>query len=239
VAEASAEVVVVVVDLHAGGGVTGILVDGVLHLAEEIVDLDEILLCAGIGRHWQIVLLGERVLGGGRTSVSHGSVLRHVLGLRSGGHGSGAAGDGHGAVKGQQRAADLAVGSGVDLAALCAAEEVIHHVEGALAVVATASSSGMVVVAEMLGALVVVHGGLVEVETVVGGRLRRIVAAGVGLVLVLGAHLAVMVVEARGLVHVRPVVHTTLVVLVLGRADEDGVVGMGLDMLLEILGPLE
>ena len=95
-------------------------------------------------------------------------------------------------MQGQQGAPDLAVGRGVDLATLGAAEEVIDHVKGALAVKAATGGSA---VAKMLGALVV-QGRLVEVEAVVCGRLRRIVGARVrGLVvLILSAHLASVVV---------------------------------------------
>lgn len=55
-----------------------------------------------------------------------------------------------------------------------------------------------------------------------------------------GAHLvAIVVIEARGTL-AGPAVGTTQgTVLVLGGANEDTVVGVGLDMLLEILGPLE
>jgi hypothetical protein len=50
-----------IVDLNTCGGVVGVVVDGVLHLSEHGVDLDEILLRTGVGQG-QVVLLGKRVV---------------------------------------------------------------------------------------------------------------------------------------------------------------------------------
>ena len=72
-------VVIAVVDLDTSRGVVGVLVDGVLHLAEEIVDLDEILLGPGVGGHGQVVLLGQGVLGRCRPGVSNRGGLGHVV----------------------------------------------------------------------------------------------------------------------------------------------------------------
>lgn len=149
-----------VVNVNASSSMVGILINSVLHLAQEVVNVDEILLSASIG-HRQIVLLSQGVLAGGRASVDNGgtSGLRHVMLLRSG-HGS--VGDGQRAVERHQRAADLSIRRGIDLTALGTAEEVIDHVESALAVITTRSGA----VAQMLSSGVV-QGRLVEVEAVV------------------------------------------------------------------------
>lgn len=71
--------IIAVVDLDTGSGVVGVLVDGVLHLAEEIVDLDEVLLGPGVGGHGQVVLLGQGVLGRRRAGVGNRGGLGHVV----------------------------------------------------------------------------------------------------------------------------------------------------------------
>jgi hypothetical protein len=48
-------------NVNARSGVVGILIDGILHLAQDVVDVDQVLLGACVG-HGQIVLLGKRVL---------------------------------------------------------------------------------------------------------------------------------------------------------------------------------
>jgi hypothetical protein len=131
------------VDLTAGSGVVCILVDGVLHLTEKVVDVNQILLGAGV-RHGKIILLSQGVLARGGTSMNNRwtSRLRHVL-LRCG-HWT--IWDGEGAMKGHQGAANLSVRRGVNLATLGAAEEVIDHLKGAFAVIAT----GCGAIAQML-----------------------------------------------------------------------------------------
>ena len=222
------EAVTAVVDLDAGGGMARVLVDGVLHLAQEVVKLNEVLLGPGAG-HRQIVLLRERVLRRGRAAVKHGRRglmvlrLRHVL-LR-GSHGASA--HGQRAVQRHEGASDLGIGAWVDLAALGVSEEVIDQVIRALAVVASGSAVG-----DILGAGGV-HGGLVEVEAVAGGRLGRVVA----MTLLREAAASDLVVVAGSLGAVGSVVKTAVVLL--ARAREDGVVGVRLDVLLQVLGALE
>jgi hypothetical protein len=163
------------------------------------------------------------------TDGGHG--LRHVLRLwRS--HGSTCYGKR--AMEREQRAADLGVGIGVDLAALGATEEVVNHIESSLAVVAALG----LVEANVVWPLVA-HGGLIEVEAVVVGRLRLVVTImGGTLVTKTGcSHLAIVVIEAGGLMHLWPVAHSILVVL--RRSNEDRVVGVRLDMLLQILRALK
>lgn len=98
----------------------------------------------------------------------------------------------------------------------------------------------MAIVAEVLGTLVVQR-RLVEIEAVVGGWLRRIVAARVSarVLLEVAAHLAIVVIVAGRLVDMGSVAHAALRLGILVGTDEDGVVRMGLDMLLQVLGTLE
>jgi len=139
-------------------------------------------------------------------------------------------------VKRHQRATNLAVRGRVDLPALGAVEEIVDHVKGTLAVKAML---GSVVVAKVLGTLVVQR-RLVEVETVVGRRLRCVVASRVSArVLEVGAHLTIVIVVAGRLVHVRPVVHAALGLGLLVGADEDRVIRVRLDVLLQVLRTFE
>jgi hypothetical protein len=211
----------------------GVLIYGVLHLAEDVIDVDEVFLGARAG-HGQVILLCEGVLARWWAGVNRSrSRLRHVL--LSSSHR--AVGDGKVAVKGHQRAANLGIGRRVNLAALGAAEEVINHVVGALTII-TASGGA---IAKVLSTGVV-DGWLVEVKTIVGRRLRSIVTTtGMGLVSKssgIGPHLASMVVVAgRSLGRLWPVVESALGVL--GWSDEHRVIGVSLDMLLQVLGTLE
>lgn len=93
-------------DVDTGSGMAGVLIYGVLHLAEQVVNVDEILLSPGVG-HRQVVLLSQGVLAGGRAAVHHSMAgrLRHVLLLS----GHGPVGDGEGTVEGHQGAANLLI----------------------------------------------------------------------------------------------------------------------------------
>jgi hypothetical protein len=180
-------------DMNAGSSVAGVLVDGVLHLAKDVVDVDEILLRARVG-HGEIVLLSQGVAGS-RASVHGGrrSWLGHVL--LCGGHG--AIGDGQVSVKRHQGAANLGIRGGVNLATLGAAKEVVDHVIGALSIIAAGGGA----VAKVLGAGVV-QGRLVEVKAIVGRGLGSIVAARMPCLMGKGggvsSHLAIVVIIARG-----------------------------------------
>jgi hypothetical protein len=198
------------VDVNARSSVVSILVDGILHLAENVIDVNEILLGTR-ARHGQVILLSQRVLARGMTSVDRsGSVLRHVL--LSGSHG--AVGDGEVAMKRHQGTANLSVGRRVNLATLGTAKKVVNHVICALSVVTAMST-----VAKVLGTAIVDR-GLVEVETIVGRRLGSIVTtAGMGLVVSKGSwvssHLpGVVIVAGRSLGSLWPVVESTLGILV-------------------------
>jgi hypothetical protein len=52
---------IVAINVNVGSGVVGILIDTILHLVQDVVDVDQVLLCTCVG-HGQIVLLGKRVL---------------------------------------------------------------------------------------------------------------------------------------------------------------------------------
>lgn len=150
----TAKLIVTAVNLDAGCGLVGVVIDGILHLPKEVVDLNKILLCACIRGHGEVVLLCKRV---GSRAVTHGYGLGSVT--LGGSHGS--LWDGHGAMERKQRAADSVVGSRVDLLTLGTAEKVVDHVKGTLLM----GSVGLVV-AKVLGALVVQR-RLVEVQAVV------------------------------------------------------------------------
>lgn len=186
----STKAVVVAVNLDAGCGVIGILVDGVLHLTEEIVELDKILLSSGTGNR-QVVLLSERILGRCRAAVNHGRArrLRQVL-LR----GHGAIRNGDRSMKRHQGATNLSIGGWVDVATLSTAEEVVNHVIGALAIVATTRSSSTV--SNVLSTRCV-HGRLVEVQAIARRWLRSVVAL-VLMRIATGAttHLAIVIIVA-------------------------------------------
>lgn len=88
--------VVAAVDVDTSRGVSGIVIDGILHLAQKVVNLDKVFLCPCVW-HGQIVLLGQGILRDGRTGAdgtSNVSRLGHVL--LSSGHGS--IGQSHGAM---------------------------------------------------------------------------------------------------------------------------------------------
>jgi len=228
------EAVFSVVNVDTSSSVVGILIDSVLHLAKNGVDVNEILLSSRAG-HGQVVLLSQGVLARSRTSVDRcGSRLRHVL-LGSSHR---TVGNGEVAMEGHQGTANLGIGRRIDLSTLGAAEEVVNHVVGALSVITAGSST----VSKVLGTGIV-DGRLVEVETIVGGGLGSIVTATRMACLMskgscVSSHLTSVIIIARGaLWRLWPVVESTL--RILGWANKYRVIGMGLDMLLQVLRTLE
>lgn len=195
VAGAVAVPVVLVRDvMYTSSNVSGVLVDSILHLTEDVVKLDQIFLRPGVG---QIVLLSQGVgnRSMGTVSNTRASWLRHVR--LGNGHAS-AVGDGKSPVKRQQRSSNLAIRRRVDLAALYASKEIIHHVVRALTICAIVVVM-MGVVAKMLRALVV-HGRLIEVKAIVCRWLRGIVRGMrvlVSKVARVPAHLTIVIVVAR------------------------------------------
>jgi hypothetical protein len=223
-------VIVAIVNMYAGSSMLGILVDGILHLAEEIVNMDKILMGAG-ARHRQVVLLSQRVVSNGRNTGTHAARDVRRLGHVMIGSSHGTLGDGQGAVERKKRATYVGVGRGINVAALGAAKEVVNHVVGTLAVI---TASGGSVVANVLRA-----GGvqrrLVKVHAIACRLLGSIVAARVtrlGVAGVTRTHLTIMVVVARGL-GLSSVVEAAVL------AGEDRIIGMCLDVLLQVLGAFE
>lgn len=79
-ASVSVKTVISVVYVNTSSGVVSVVVNGVLHLAQEVIDVDEILLSASVG-HGQVVLLRERVVTGlgSVKNSSRASRLGHIL----------------------------------------------------------------------------------------------------------------------------------------------------------------
>ena len=108
-----------------GGGGAGALVDGGLHLVEEVVDVEEVALGLQVG-HWEgVVWLRHRGDAGAVTaSYGHQGLRGHVVN-------QGSALDGE-AVKVHEALADLGIRCWVDVATLGITEEVIQGVKPAL-----------------------------------------------------------------------------------------------------------
>jgi hypothetical protein len=87
----------------SGGSCVGALVDGALHLLQDLVNLDQVGLGANVGHGRQLVVLGVRsaVLGPMTVHTNH-SRSRHVLAHMS-------SVDGEGAMQGHQPLANLSV----------------------------------------------------------------------------------------------------------------------------------
>jgi len=150
-------------------------------------------------------------------------------------------------VEGHQRAANLVVRGRINLAALDTAKELVQVLNASLAAAITTAKGRLVAheVTTGVDGLRIVHGRMVGL---LGWGMLAIV---VGLAPVLvrmakGArvsttHMAIVIIEAGGSfgTWVGAVGGVHAIALVLGSADEDRVVGMGLDVLLEILRALE
>lgn len=207
-----------------------VLIDSALHLLQNLINLLQITLGAQVGHGRQVVVLVK------------GTLLRVVAAdrreRRSGGHvlRSNTAGvNAQCTVKGHQRASDLAVTGRVEAPTLGLAKKLVQVIISTSAVVATTVAQRLGAVVNWL--LVVSHRGTVGLSGVL-----RVVASvrrprspeGCGT----SPHLAVVVVEAGwALGSAIGGGHATM--LILGRPDEDAVIGVGLDMLLEILGAFE
>lgn len=109
-----------------GGGGAGALVDGGLHLVEEVVDVEEVALRLQVGHGERVVRLWHRGDAWAVTASSycHQRLRGHVVD-------QGSALDGK-AVKVHQALADLGVRSWVDVAAFRITEEVVQGVKPAL-----------------------------------------------------------------------------------------------------------
>jgi hypothetical protein len=212
----------------SGSHVLITLVDGVLHLFEELIDVDQIVLGANV-RHGRKVV--SRGLGATR-AVTAAAADRdrggHLLVLRDRTIQNGELES----LQAEEALADRGVGVGVELAALEVAKEFVQRVISTLAVV------GMV-------AILTLAQGVVHVAIGMGvrslrGRVWLIVLGGSVCVLTIhtidwalkvmsGSSIPLGVLREH---HIR-VLHTRF------GGPNLGVVGMGLDMLLQILGALE
>jgi hypothetical protein len=204
------------------------LVDGVLHLLEELVDVEQVVLGSDVGHRGKVV---SRRLGATRavtTTAADGDRCRDLLVFRNG-----AIEDGElESLQAEETLANGGIGVRIELATLKVAEELIERVVAALAIV------GMVSVLAL--AQGVVH---VAVRMRVGGLRGRVwlivLRGGVCILGVDAVDRALKVMGGSGISlgvlrehHVR-VLHAWL-----GRPNL-GVIGMGLDMFLQILGALE
>ena len=113
------------VDASCRGG-AGALVDGGLHLVEEVIDVEEVVLGLQVGHREGVVGLGHRGDAGAvsTTSYCHQGLRGHVVN-------QGSALDGE-AVELHQALADLGVRRWVDVATLGITEEVIQGIKPAL-----------------------------------------------------------------------------------------------------------
>jgi hypothetical protein len=220
-----------------------VVVDGRLHLLQHVVDLLEVLLGAQIGHRRQIVVLGKRAMRGATDTTKGVRSLRHVLGSETA-----TSMQAERRMQRHQGTADLRVRTRVDLGALNVAEEIVQGLDVGLPAIVEARG----LVADVVGAraahgMRVVHGGVVRR---LGGLLLLAVVARLAVLVrvtkvarVGSAHMAIVIIEAAGrlVARVRAVagVHAARLVLRGATGDEHRVVGMGLDVLLEILGPLE
>lgn len=210
-----------------------VLVDGALHLLQDLIDLLQVTLSAQVWHWGQVVVLVHGALGSGVASnrwQCRGG--RHVLRADTAGV------DGEGAVQGHQRPADLVVVAGLDSVALGGAKELVQVFVAAPAVVARGGAVAERLCAVVVnGLLVVPHGavGLGGGMGVVAVVRRRRLAKGGGV----GSHLAVVVIKARRAFAGAAVGSAQGAMLVLRGPDEDTVIGVGLDVLFQILRPLE
>lgn len=216
----------------------------------------EVVLGAQVGHRRERVVLGQGTVGAGggattTTSNGKGRGSSDVLGRES------TSVQAERRMQGQQRPADLGVRGGVDLATLGVAEELVQVVIPALASVKRGRLVGHEVSAGAHGLLVVQRlvrlGLVVSVVTSMPAILVRLAErCRVGtdmtvVVIVAGRGYGKLALKLEEPVRNEPTlscmaavggVQTTAVIL-RGPANDHGVVGVGLDVLLQVLGTLE
>ena len=243
-------------------------VDGVLHLLQELIDVEEVALGPHIAHGRQLVLHRLRATVAPTTTGAHGHWSRHRLVFRDGT----TAEDGQLQVlQVQQTLTDRRVGVGVELASLQVAKEVVEGIVAAF----------LRLVSDITGVVALVQGvvniAIRRVRRLRGMRMvilgRRMIALGrngvqrrlkvmrsrsiawvVGAVVSLktrvmmingahvGKHTGIQLGRKQGTKRTFGVSgehHVGISRAGLGRAHQHRVVGMGFDMLLEILGPFE
>ena len=177
-------------------GVVGnlvVLIDSLLHLLQDLVHLLKVVLGAQVRHRRKIVVLGQ----GSGTAVGHASHaesvrwLGHVLGSQT------ARLQTQRGVEGHERAANLLVRSGIDLATLDTAEEFVQVINATLPGV----KPRLVVVHEVAAGRHVL--GIVDRGLVIG-LARMVVVAAVAIMLrleggrVSSTHLAIVIIETGG-----------------------------------------
>lgn len=235
----------------AAGGRAAVLVDGALHLLQDLVNLLEVALGSQIWHGWQVVVLVHgavcRVAATDGWESGSGS---HVLGTEPTGV------DRQGSVERHQRPSNVGVVGRVKAPPLGVSKKIIQIIIAAPAVIRSAVAQGLgAVVGDGLPVVSKRAVGLGSPVSIVAMRGWLTKRGGVS------THLmAVVIIEAgrsyRGRLASRVSrrgkqrwdnctfsrtavgwVHTAM--LILGRPDQDAVVGVGLDVLLEILRTLE
>lgn len=173
---------------------SGVLVDSRLHLLKEVVHLLEVLLGAKIGHGWEVVVLGEGMMGTGYAeSVRR---LSHVLSSQTSGVKP------QGGMERHQSAANRLIGGRVDLTALDTAKEIIQVIKLTLPGVEGSSLvAGEVVTLAAHGLGWVVHGGVVGL----GCWVLCVVVTSLTILvrlakrdLVSTAHMAIVIIETGG-----------------------------------------
>jgi hypothetical protein len=204
------------------------LVDSVLHLLKELVDVEQIVLGSDIGHGRKVVSRRLRATRAVATAAADRDRCRNLLIFRNR-----AIEDGQlESLQAEKALADRGVGVRIELATLEVAEELVQCIVATLAIVSMVSvlplAQGIVHIAVGMRVcglrgrvrLIVLRGGvcILRVDTV-DGALKVMSGSGISLGVLREHHVRVL--------HAR-----------LGRPNL-GVVGMGLDMLLQILGALE
>jgi hypothetical protein len=221
---------------HAGSGnVLVALVDGVLHLLQELINVDQIVLGADV-RHWRKMVRGRMTTAravatttGDRNSSRH----RLILGNRA---------IQNWKLKGletEQALADSRIGVGIELASLQVTEELVQSIVPTLAVV-------------RLGTIMTLAQRIVDIaiRMGVGGGRRRVCLVVLGSSMSVGGarnavHRSLKVMRGSsvsfgvlGKHHIRVVVVMVMLESRLWGSDLR-VIGMGLDVLLQVLRALE
>lgn len=229
VAEAERHVVATWLVHACSSGRVGTLIDCALHLLQDLVNLKEVALGAKVGHRWQGIVLSIGAMG--RTINGNNSRRGHVLGSER------STVDGKSTVQGHQSLANLGVRCGIKLTALSVTKKFIKSIIGSLAALVEA---GLVTEITTASESLVVHRAPERsrgaVVLVVAARMAILVRLTIGGRI--STDLAIVIIIARRSFRLMcPIsrIHSALV----RRPDQHRIVGMRLDVLLEILRSLE
>ena len=228
VVHAAVEVVSTGLGDAGSGDILVALVDGVLHLFQELINVEQVVLGADIGHWGKMVARRLRATWAVTTTAADGDRCRDLLVF-----GDRAIEDGKlESLQAEKALADRSVGVGVELATLEVTKELVQSIVATLAVIGVVSILALaqrvvhITVGMWVGSL------RRRVWLVVLGRSVRILAIDPvdrALKVMSGSSISLGVLREH---HVR-VLHARL------GGPNLGVVGMGLHMLLQILGALE